>query len=75
MRKYITSMFSDDNSVSFARAGASVIILVNLVLCTYLALVKQSVVDIPIQWAGLVALMYGINKFSPAKTPTKGGGI
>lgn len=55
-------LLTDSNQVSFGRSGAFVIITTQLILCFVLSIIKQASIDIPIQWAGLAAMLFGITK-------------
>lgn len=70
MKEFLRSMLSTKTSVSFGRAGAFVIVTVNLMLCVYLTITKEIVMDIPLQWAGLATLLFGITK-APDMMPEK----
>lgn len=70
MRKFMLSMLSDGAAVSFGRAGAFFIVTTWLIICTYLAFKSGATVDIPLQWAGLAALLFGTTKFAPSQLPT-----
>jgi hypothetical protein len=59
---FVQYLISDSSQVSFGRFGACAIVTTWLVICGYISIVKTAVIDIPLQWAGLATLLYGIAK-------------
>lgn len=68
MKEFLKEMLSSRAAASFGRAGAFMIVTVNLINCTYLAFKTGAMVDIPLQWAGLATLLFATTKFSPEAT-------
>lgn len=62
----LTELFIDDSGkLSSSRILIYIISLSYLVFIGYVTYKTVSVIDLPLQVAGLVALIYGLNKFSP----------
>lgn len=59
---FLKTMLSNSQAASFGRAGACVIVTVWLVLCVWLTIKLSTAVDIPLQWAGLAAALFGATK-------------
>lgn len=54
---------SDNGQMSFARISGAVILVFNLAWGTWTAYHSKSMPDLPTGWAGIVTLMYGLNKW------------
>lgn len=74
---YIAKVLDSKESASFGRLGSCAIITVWLIICGYLAFTKQQTIDIPLQWAGLAIMLFGVAKVGEVVTkpvpPAQGG--
>lgn len=62
----ITELFIDDNGkLSSSRILIYIIALSYLIFIGYVTFKTVTIIDLPLQVAGLIALIYGLNKFSP----------
>jgi len=52
----------ESGKVSFTRIIATCLVIFYIVVASYLAFVKQELIDMPIGLGGLIVLLYGINK-------------
>jgi hypothetical protein len=55
-------ILSDSDKASFGRIGACVILITWLITCVILTYIDRKPSDIPIQWAGLAAVLFGVSK-------------
>lgn len=53
-----------NNKWSFSRVTSAILILAYLIAMFYILFTEHKLVDIPVQLAGLIAVIYGVNRFS-----------
>ncbi len=74
---YFQKLMSQSNDASWGRMGCFAIVTVWLIICVMTVILRHDHVapDIPIQWAGLAAVLYGTAKIAEnvgaAKTTTE----
>ena len=56
-------LLDDNGKLSFSRIISCILIFSYLIGMFYLLYKKQEFIDIPLQLAGLIATIYGLNKF------------
>lgn len=65
-RRRIQEFISDDSGkLSSSRALVIIVVLTYLVYAGYVVVTSKVLPDIPLGVAGLVSVLYGINKLSP----------
>jgi len=58
-------LFKEKNGkISFSRVSGSLLVISYLIGYFYILFTKHELVDIPIQLAGLILLLYGTNRYS-----------
>lgn len=71
MKTLISFLSEDSGKLSFMRISAFLLILTYIFVAIYIALTEHKLIDMPIQLASLIVLLYGINKFSNSKNDFK----
>jgi len=69
---FFKGTLSKDSPQSFARSGCMFIIYFKVCESLYIVSKTGVIPDIPIQWAGLIALLYGSSKWADVVAKKKG---
>ena len=69
---FLKGMMSKDSPQSFARSGCMFIIYFKVCESLYIVSKTTIIPDIPLQWAGLIALLYGSSKWADVVAKKKG---
>lgn len=62
--KFLSFLAENTGKLSFMRLSAFLLILFYIFVGIFISIKTNQIPDIPIQMAGLIVLLYGINKFS-----------
>lgn len=68
---YIKGMLSSTQPQSFARGSCAFIIYFKVCESLYIVSKTSAIPDIPLQWAGLITLLYGASKAGDVITAVK----
>lgn len=64
MKKIFLFLSEETGKLSFMRISAFLLILTYIFSAVYILIMERKFIDIPVQLAALIAILYGINKFS-----------